>query len=248
MKIKLINPNTTASVTTKIGAVGQAAAMAGTEVVSVNPSTGPVSIEGYYDEAVATIGMLEEIRSGDSEGVDGYIVGCFADIGLLAAREATTKPVVGMAEASMRTVGFVAPSFSIVTPLARSAGRMWALVRDYGAENICRSVRAANCAVLDLEIPGSTARQAVLEQCRRATEEDGAEAILLGAAGMADLVAYLSDNLDVMIVDPIAPAVKSIELLVGLNWGTTKTGQLAFPRSKQYTGHLSNMAFAAAAR
>lgn len=243
MKIKLINPNTTEAVTRKIGLVGQNSASPGTEVVSVNPATGPVSIEGYYDEAVATIGMLDEVRSGEATGFDGYIVGCYADIGLLAAREATDKPVIGLAEASIRTVGFIAPTFSVITPQPRSVGRMRALVKEYGGEQSCVSVRAANCAVLDLEIPGSSAREAVLKQCRLAVEDDGAEAILLGAAGMADLAEFLSKELDALIVDPVAPAIRCMEMLITLGWRTPKTGQLAFPLAKPYTGRLADMAF-----
>ena len=51
MKIKVINPNTTASMTQKIGKAALAVAMPGTEIIACNPSMGPVSIEGHYDKA-----------------------------------------------------------------------------------------------------------------------------------------------------------------------------------------------------
>ena len=67
MKIKIINPNTTQSMTDKIGNAARSVALGGTEIVAVSPSMGPVSIEGHYDEAIAAIGVLDEVRKGDQE-------------------------------------------------------------------------------------------------------------------------------------------------------------------------------------
>ena len=91
MKILIINPNTTVTMTEKIGAAARAVAAADTEVQAVNPEMGPVSIEGYYDEVFAVPGLLEEIRKGEARGVDGYVIACFDDTGLDAARTITEK-------------------------------------------------------------------------------------------------------------------------------------------------------------
>src|SRR5438477_8587845 len=64
MKIKVINPNTTESMTEKIGAAARGVAAEGTMIVAASPAMGPVSIEGHYDEAVSVLGLLEEIREG----------------------------------------------------------------------------------------------------------------------------------------------------------------------------------------
>jgi allantoin racemase len=66
MRIKVINPNTTESMTGKIGEAARAAAAAGTEIVACNPAGGPVSIEGHYDEAVSVLGLLEEVGKGEA--------------------------------------------------------------------------------------------------------------------------------------------------------------------------------------
>ena len=84
MKIKVINPNTTASMTEKIGIAAQAEANPSTEIIACNPSMRPVSIEGHYDEALAVVGLLEEIRKGEVESVGGYVIACFGDPGLRA--------------------------------------------------------------------------------------------------------------------------------------------------------------------
>ena len=117
MEIRIINPNTTASMTEKIGRAAQEVAATGTVITAINPADGPASIEGYYDEAFAVPGLLREIRRGESQGVAGYIIACFDDVGLDAARNVATAPVVGICEASVYVASMVAGSFAIVTTL-----------------------------------------------------------------------------------------------------------------------------------
>jgi allantoin racemase len=241
MKIKVINPNTTDSMTRKIGEAARAAAAPGTTILAVSPAAGPVSIEGHYDEAVSVIGLLEEIRTGEADGVDGYVIACFGDPGLLAAREAARGPVLGIAEAAMHVASFVATGFSIVTTLGRTRIIAQHLVESYGMGRFCRGIRATDLAVLDLEKPGSEARRIVLEECRRALGADGAGAIVLGCAGMADLAAEIQQALGVPVIDGVAAAVGFVEVLVRLGLGTSKVGDLAYPLPKAYVGWLSRL-------
>jgi allantoin racemase len=241
MRVKVINPNTTESMTRKIGEAAREAAVPGTEIVAVSPPAGPVSIEGHYDEAVSVVGLLDEVRRGEADGVDGHIIACFGDPGLLAAREAARGPVLGIAEAAMHAASFVATGFSIVTTLARTRVIAQHLVESYGMTRFCRGIRATDLAVLDLEKPGSEARRVVLDECRRALGEDGAGAIVLGCAGMADLAAEIQQALRVPVIDGVAAAVGFVEVLVRLGLGTSKVGDLAYPLPKAYLGWLSRL-------
>jgi len=80
---------------------------------------------------------------------DGAIVACFGDPGLFAARELTTAPVVGISEASMLTALTLGRRFSILTTTPRNAAKLEDLVRLYGLESRCASVRASRMTVLD---------------------------------------------------------------------------------------------------
>lgn len=240
MKIKVINPNTTLSMTEKIGQAARAAAAAGTTIESVSPTMGPVSIEGHYDEALAAVGVADEIRKGEAQKCDGYVIACFGDPGLLAARELATGPVVGIAEAAMRMACYVATGFSVVTTLQRTVVIAEHLVRNYGLEPFCRRVRATELNVLELEEPGSRARGLIEAECERALREDGSGAIVLGCAGMADLCADLQRKLGVPVIDGVAAAVKTVEALVSLGIGTSKTGDLAYPLEKKSIGLLAD--------
>jgi allantoin racemase len=241
-RITVINPNTTEAMTSVIAAAARAVAAPGTEIVAVTSPCGPASIEGHYDEAVAVVGLLGEIRKGEANGCDAHVIACFGDPGLLAAREIASGPVLGIAEAAMRTASFLATGFSVVTTLARTRVIAEHLALAYGLERACRRVRAVDIAVLQLDDPASNARQILFDECRRAIAEDGSGAIVLGCAGMADLAASLSRELGVPVIDGVAAAVKLAEALVGLGLKTSKHGDLAYPLPKLYRGRLADLA------
>jgi allantoin racemase len=242
MKIKVINPNTTETMTAKIGAAAREVAGPGTEIIAVSPGMGPVSIEGHYDEAISALGVLEEVRRGEAAGCDGYVIACFGDPGLLAAREIARGPVVGIAEAAMHAASLVSSGFSIVTTLPRSRVLLEHLVATYGMQAKCRSVRPTELAVLDLERKGTPARRIIIDECRRAMDEDHADCLLLGCAGMADLVAEVREAVGVPVVDGVAAAVKLVECLIDLGLATSKAGGYAYPLQKPALGAMSRFA------
>jgi allantoin racemase len=241
MRIVVINPNTTRSMTEKIGAAARAVAAPGTEIVAVNPASGPVSIESHFDEAVSAVALLEEVRRGEAEGADGSVIACFGDPGLLAAREVARGPVIGIAEAAMHAASFVATGFSVVTTLGRTKVIAEHLAVAYGMERFCRRVRACELEVLALEEEGSDARARIAAECRLALEEDGSGAIVLGCGGMADLAASLQDELGVPVIDGVSVAVKIVEGLVACGLGTSKRGDLAPPIPKPFLGAFAHL-------
>lgn len=228
--------------TRKIGEAARAVAAPGTEIIACNPSMGPVSIEGHYDEAMSVVGLLEEVRQGEAAGVDGYVIACFGDPGLLAAREVARGPVIGIAEAAMHAASFIATGFSIVTTLSRTRIVAQQLVENYGMSRFCRNIRATDLPVLELEVEGSSARKIITEECRQALVEDRAGAIVLGCGGMADLATQIGQEIGAPVIDGVSAAVKFVEALVSLRLGTSKIGDLAFPIAKPYTGTLESFA------
>jgi allantoin racemase len=242
MHILVVNPNTTLSMTEKIGAAARAAAGAGTDITAVSPAMGPVSIEGYYDEAFAVPGLVEEVRKGEAAGYDGYVVACFDDTGVDAARCVARAPVVGIAEAAMHVATLIAGSFTIVSTLGRSAPALEHLVHKYGFANRCRRVRTAEVPVLALEDPKSDAVGRLRAEIARAIAEDRCEAIVLGCAGMADLNAALAAEFGLPVIDGVAAAVKLVEAVAGLGLGTSKVGGYAPPLRKRYAGEFERFA------
>ena len=227
MRILVINPNTTAGMTAKIGEAARRAASAGTEIVAVNPSSGPASIEGYYDEAMSLAGLLGVIR--DATDFDAVVIACFDDTGLDAARCLTDKPVVGIGEAGYRMAAMLSNKFSVVTTLARSVPALEHNLVRYGLERQCVQVRSSEVAVLDLEHENPVACALIRDEIARAVTEDRAEAIVLGCAGMTDLAASLSATFGMPILDGVACAVALCEGMVRLGLRTSRRGGYAPP-------------------
>jgi allantoin racemase len=237
-KILIVNPNTTASMTQTIGAAARAVAAPGTEIIAVTSSMGPASIEGFYDEAFAVPGLIRALL--EAPDADAGIIACFDDTGLDAARSVARFPVVGICEAALVTAGQLAKRIAIVTTLPRSIVPLEELVRRYGFADRA-SVTACNVAVLDLEKTGSGAAENLDAEIALALDK-GAEAIVLGCAGMADLALTLSQRFGVPIIDGVAAAVKQAEALVGLKLTTSRHGSYAFPAAKSYAGMLEPFA------
>ncbi|MEZ5659481.1 MAG: aspartate/glutamate racemase family protein [Burkholderiaceae bacterium] len=240
MNILIVNPNTTASMTEKMGRVAAEVAGAGVQVRAVNPADGPASIEGYYDEAFSVPGLLATIR--DEPPADAYVLACFDDTGLDAARCIAPGPVIGIGEAAFHMATLVAGRFSVVTTLQRSVPAIEHNLVRYGLASRCAAVRAAEVAVLELERPGSDARQRIEAEIGQALSEDHAEAIVLGCAGMTDLAAALSARFGVPVLDGVACAVRLCEALVGLGLSTSRAGAYASPLAKRYSGMFSRFA------
>ena len=237
MLICVVNPNTTASMTAKIGVAARAAASPGVAIRAVNPAFGPPSIEGYFDEAFAVPGLLAEIA--DAPDADAFVVACFDDTGLEAARSATAAPVVGIGEAAFHLASLIAEKFSVVTTLPRSIAPIEKNLVKYGLASRCARVRAADVPVLALEEEGSAARRTIEAEMLRALAEDGAEAIVLGCAGMTDLARDLEQKAGVPVLDGVACAVGLAETLARLGLRTSKRNTYAPPLAKAYAGEFA---------
>jgi allantoin racemase len=235
--IKVINPNTSQGMTAVIEQFARTVAGPGTTVRAVSPAMGPASIESHYDEALSVPGLLTEIASGEAAGADGYVIACFGDPGLDAARELARGPVVGIAEAAMRAASYLGGGFSVVTTLDRTIGRAWDLADRYGVRRFCRGVHACGIPVLDLESDPETVKK-LTAACLAAVEQDGSDAVVLGCAGMTNLCADISAEIGVPVVDGVQAATLMVQSLVTMGLRTGARGEFAAPIPKPYTGLL----------
>ena len=241
----VINPNTDDSMTESILTSARAAAAPDTEVVGGCPSMGPASIESHYDEALAVPGLLEQIGEWSSSErgrpvPDGFLVACFGDPGLDAARELSSVPVVGLAEAAFHMASLLGRRFSVVTTLERTVGRAEDLLRTYGFAERCVRVRACEVAVLALEDPASSAVQKLIEEGQRAMAEDGVDALVLGCAGMTHMLEEVRAALPVPVVDGVAAGINLVADLARMGLLPAHRGEFAPPLPKQYRGLLES--------
>ncbi|MCB8838697.1 aspartate/glutamate racemase family protein [Aurantimonas sp. VKM B-3413] len=232
MRLSIVNPNATRSMTETAAAAARRVVSPGTEILAVTNASGPASIEGHVDGALAVPGLLEAIAQAEREGADAHVIACFDDTGLDAARSIARRPVVGIGEAAAHVASLLSRRFAVVTTLSCSVPILEDNLKRNGLWALCCSVRASEIPVLALEADPEAANSRISEEIGRAIGEDGAEAIVLGCAGMAEFAARLSERHGLPVIEGVSAAAKLAEALAALGLGTSKKGGYAFPPDK----------------
>ena len=215
MRLLIINPNTTASMTETVAIAARGVARQPDHVIAVNPETGPAAIQGAEDGARALPGLFAvfecEVLTGDR--FDGVIIACFDDTGLWELRARSPVPVVGIGEAGYHVAALLGPRFSVVTTLAVSIPVLEENIRRYGFADRCARVRASGVPVLDIEGDEHRSRGLIEAEVARAFEEDDVASVVLGCAGMANLADELTRRFKRPVIDGVAAAVGLCETL-----------------------------------
>ena len=235
MHIHVVNPNASAAMTEGIARAAEAAAPPGARVTTTGAAGGPLSIEGPVDGARAVPWMLERIEAAEARGADApdaHVIACFDDTGLDAARCLARAPVVGIGEAAAHCATLVADRFAVVTSVPEALPVLRGNLARYGLAARCAGLRAAGVPVLDIDAGTPEALAAIRRETAAALTDDGAEAIVLGCAGMATLAADLSEEFGCPVIEGISAGLALAGALAGAGLRTSKRGAYAPPRAK----------------
>lgn len=216
MRILIINPNSDIKMTDAIRTSAVEFADGRFEVVCESTPGAPKFIETYEDDVAAAPGMLRLLKEYEP-ACDAFVVACHGDPNLDAMKEATVKPVVGIGEASMKIASMLGHSFSVVTTAKRSIPHKEAQARKYHLHDLMVSVRApdrdaSDCADEDL----------FLELARQAKEQDLAEVIVLGCAGLTGMDKVIQEQLGIPTLDGVVCALILAEGMVRYGVSTSK--------------------------
>jgi Asp/Glu/hydantoin racemase len=213
MKILVLNPNGSAEVTRTIAAsIAPLRARTGHEIVCDHIPEAPEGIETDADVAFVAPRVVEIVGRG---AADAYVIACFSDPGVEAARAISDRPVIGIAEAAYYAALQQAPRFGIVSlgpsSIARHAARIDALgltARLAGDRSVEMTVAEAN------DPEGARGRVEKVAEVLR--DEDGAGVVILGCAGMGGHRPALQDSLGITVIDPVqagvAAAITALDL------------------------------------
>jgi Asp/Glu/hydantoin racemase len=235
MRILFANPNTTVAVTDRIAAVARAAASPGTEVVAVTALSG---VPYIATRAEAVIGAREalELLAEHAGGCDAAVIAAFADPGIGGARELLSIPVIGMAEAAMLTACMLGRRFSIVT-FATAMGPWYRECVDYnGLTGRLASIRCVSGGFRDINTVQEELKDALVDACRLAVEQDEADVVILGGAPLAGLAVEVADRVPVPLVDGVAAAMRQAEVVASLRVRKATAGTFRRPDAKTITG------------
>ena len=237
-RILVINPNSSADVTREVDNALAALRLAGGPVIDCTTlKEGPPAIETqrHSDEVVAPLcGLIER----ESERTSAFIVACFSDPGLHAAREVSARPVFGIAESGILMALALGNRFGIISILETSIPRHARYLRSMGVDNRLAGDIAIGLGVTDLQDEKKTlGRMSVVAQ--RLRDQYGASVLIMGCAGMANYRTRLEREIGLPVVDPTQAAVGFALAAVNLDYrhawlgpGKVNVGPIAEPRPK----------------
>ncbi|WP_375453770.1 aspartate/glutamate racemase family protein [uncultured Methylobacterium sp.] len=185
MRILLINPNTTASVTDRVAEHVRRIAGPSVEIVPATGRFGARYIASRAAAAIAGHAALDALAEYGS-GCDAVYLACFGDPGLLALREVAAVPVVGMAEAACREAAGRG-RFSIVTGGTAWRPMLAELVTMLGLSAHLAGIRTTTATGGAIARDPDAALGALIAACRACATDDGADTVILGGAGLAGL-------------------------------------------------------------
>jgi len=213
MRILIINPNTSDEMTKGIDLTAKKYARKDTKIISVSNRKGPASIESNYETALSLEGVLGWVLQANREKYDAVILACYGDPGLEASREISEIPVYGIGETSMHFAAMLGRKFSVITDLPREIPWVKRDVTRFGLNAKFASARAPGIAVLELQSSFDTTLKGLIKESKKAIEEDGAEVICLGCAGMAGYDEAVEKATGVPVLDGVVCAVKFAEAM-----------------------------------
>lgn len=230
MKILVINPNSSETVTGAIMDSARRAAAPDTGLVGVTTKGGTRNIDSAFGDYLSGAFMIRTcLEAVTLHAPDAVVLAGFGRVGIDALKEALSIPVVSISEASMAIACVLGHRFTTLTMLQQFIPYQQDLVRLYGFEAKCASVRAINVNVEECVTHRDKTLAELKEQIRTIMAEDRAEVVILACAGLCGYDVELTRLAGVPVLDPVAVGVKVAESLVGLGLTHSKLRKFAFP-------------------
>jgi allantoin racemase len=210
MKLLLINPNTTQSITELVLAEARKVAAPQTELSAVTGRFGGRYVASRATYAIAGHAALDAYAE-HGRSADVVALACFGDPALMALKEVATQPVVGMAEASCLTAAALGGRFAIVTGGERWGPMLREFVGQIGLSDRLATIETV--APTGAEIAGDPQRSLDLlaRACVACAERHGASSVILGGAGLAGLAARIASRVPVPLIDSLVACIRMAE-------------------------------------
>jgi allantoin racemase len=226
MRLLLINPNTTESITELVAARAREFASPAVEIRAATGRFGARYIASRAAAAIAGHAALDALAE-HGGGCDAVLLACFGDPGLLALKELSPVPVVGMAEAACHAACMAGQRFSIVTGGERWGPMLTECVAGFGLAPRLASIRTVAPSGAAIAADPDRAIGALADACRACAEEDGAEAVILGGAGLAGLAARIGPIVPVPVICSVEAGVRMTLAQAALRLDKAGSGSLA---------------------
>ncbi len=235
MRLLLINPNISDSVSDLIRAEAQRTASAGTEIEVLTAPFGVAYIETRFEALIGAYAAAQ-LAAEHHARFDAVVVAAFGDPGLAGLREALPCPVTGLSEAAMASACLLGQRFSIVAISQRIRAWYRETVEHAGLAGRLASIRGLDEPLADIGNVQGNQGERLVALANRCVAEDGADVIVLAGAPLAGLARSLRGRLPVPVVDGVSSAVRHAESLAALQPGKATGGSFAPPPVKPHHG------------
>jgi len=206
MRILVINPNSTETVTRGIDEAVEPLRMAGGPAVDcVTVREGPPGIE-TQQHVDGVIPHLLSLVSQKEPQYSAFVIACYSDPGLHSVREVTKKPVLGISECGILTALTLGQRFGVIAILEKSIPRHLRYMGALGVTDRFAAELPVGIPVVELSDEKKTFGRMV-EVGRTLRERHGADVVVMGCAGMARYRKPLQDEIRVPVVEPTQAAV-----------------------------------------
>lgn len=212
----VINPNSSERVTAGIDAAMAPLRGFGIPIRCLTLAEGPPGIESQA-QADLTIAPMLRLAASVAGDAAGYVVACFGDPGLHALRDRTALPVLGIQEAAVSTALTLGQRFGVIAILPASIPRHMRAFGAMGVRDRLAGDRALGLTVAELAEAGRTL-PAMIATGRRLRDEDGADVLIMGCAGMAAYRDELERETGLPVVEPCQAAAAMALGRIALGW------------------------------
>lgn len=219
--IYVVNPNSTVAVTEGIDRACAPLRLAGgPKIECLTLADGPPGVQTQRDVdgvVAPLLRLIGELDRRKDDAAAAFVIACFSDPGLHSAREATKRPVLGIMESGILTALTLGQRFGVIAILPGSIPRHLRAIGAMGLGERLAGERAVGLNVVELADESKTLER-MIRVARELREEDGANAVVMGCAGMAQYRARVEQAAGIPVVEPTQAAVSMAIGRVHLGW------------------------------
>lgn len=235
MRLLVINPNISESVSQLIGTEARRVASPGTEITMLTAPFGVAYIETRFEALIGAYAAAVLVAE-HARGHDAVIIAAFGDPGVAGIREVLEIPVVGLSDSALTSACLLGKRFSIVAISRRITAWYREAVEHNGLISRLASIRCLDEPLRDIGSVQTDQAMRLRELCATAVDQDGADVIILAGAPLAGLGRSIADQIPVPVVDGVSSAVRQAESLAALHPGAARAGGFAPPPAKPNAG------------
>lgn len=235
MKLLIINPNISTSVTDLIDREARRIASASTEITTLTAEMGVAYIETRFEAMIGAYACAE-LAARHAGQYDAIIVAAFGDPGLAGLREVMDIPVLGLTESALLSACMLGQRFSIIAISRRISPWYRETVLANGLLDRLASIRTLDQRVQNIGSIQNDHAEELKALCMQAIEQDGAEVLIIAGAPLAGLSRIIASEIPVPLVDGVSSAVRHAETLVALATQKPRQGSFSHPPLKPNQG------------